>query len=130
MSPVRSKEIGYGPLTTTAEVADSSLAWVAGEPVLYWHGDRFELPEGCASLTATPARPNQAFIVGEHAMAWQFHLEVDDARIEQWLIGHTGELREASIDVVALRQAAALRCTSMARVLDVVLCDWLFRLRL
>lgn len=130
VTPMRSKEIGYAPLTTTAEGAHSPLAQVGGQPVLHWHGDQFELPEGCAPLAATPACPNQAFMVGEHAMAWQFHLEVDAARIEQWLIGHTGELREAGIDVAALRQAAALHRAGLARALDAVLGDWFSRLRL
>ena len=116
VTPMRSKEIGYAPLKITAEGADSPPAWVAGQPVLHWHGDQFELPEGCASLVATPACPNQAFMVGEHAMAWQFHLDTDAARIEQWLIGRTDEDREAGIAVATLRQAAALHRTGLARV--------------
>lgn len=69
-------------------------------------------------------------MVGDHAMAWQFHLEVNAARMEQWLIGHTGELRQAGIDIAALRQAAAQHRAGLAQALDAVLTDWFSRLRL
>ena len=130
VAPMRCQEIGFAPIALTAEGAASPLAHVEGQPVLHWHGDQFELPAGCASLATTPACAHQAFMVGDHAMAWQFHLEVDAARIEQWLIGHTGELRQAGIDIAALRRAAARHRTGLAQALDAVLSDWFARLRL
>lgn len=36
----------------------------------------------------------------------QFHLEADPRRIEQWLIGHAGELSQAGVDIAALRREA------------------------
>lgn len=130
VAPMGNKEIGYAPLTFTPQGRASPLAGVGMQPVLHWHGDQFELPAGCASLAATAACPNQAFMVGEHAMAWQFHLEVDASRIEQWLIGHTGELQQAGIDISALRAAAATHGAGLAQALDAVLADWFGRLRL
>ncbi len=130
VAPMHKKEIGYAPLALTPEGAASPLARVGGQPVLHWHGDQFDLPAGCASLATTPMCPNQAFMVGDHALAWQFHLEVDAARIEQWLIGHTGELRQAGIDIVPLRRAAAQHRAGLAQALDAVLIEWFTRLRL
>lgn len=130
VAPMRTKEIGYELLTLTPEGASSPLARVAGQVVLHWHGDQFELPEGVHTLATTPACLNQAFMVGKHAMAWQFHLEVDAARIEQWLIGHTGELRESGIDIANLRQAAAMHRAGLTQVLNEVLTDWFDGLRL
>lgn len=124
------KEIGYGPLALTPEGVTSPLARIGGQPVLHWHGDQFALPAGCASLATTPLCPNQAFMVGEHALAWQFHLETDAARIEQWLIGHIGELQQAGIDINALRRAAAQHRAGLAQALEAVLADWFARLRL
>lgn len=124
------KEIGFAPLVLTPEGAGSPLARIGRQPVLHWHGDRFDLPRGCASLAATPACSNQAFMSGGHAMAWQFHLEVDTARIEQWLIGHTGELRHAGVDLTELRRAAARHRVGLAQSLDAVLSDWFSRMRL
>jgi len=130
VAPMGHKEIGYGSLTFPAQSSGSPLLHIGTQPVLHWHGDQFELPAGCASLATTAACPHQAFMVGEHAMAWQFHLEVDAARIEQWLIGHTGELQQAGIDIPALRAAAATHQAGLANALDAVLADWFSRLRL
>ncbi len=129
VAPMGHKEIGFGPLTLTSQGRASPLARIGVQPVLHWHGDQFELPAGCAPLAFTPACPHQAFAVGMHALAWQFHLEVDAARIEQWLIGHSGELQQAGIDIAALRQAAAQHRAGLAQALDAVLTDWFGRVR-
>lgn len=129
-APMGSKEIGYAPLTMTPEGATSPLARIGDQPVLHWHGDQFGLPTGSASLATTPACPHQAFMVGDHVLAWQFHLEVDAARIEQWLVGHVGDLREAGIDIAALRHEAAWHRAGLAQALDAVMSDWFARLRL
>lgn len=130
VAPMGRKEIGYAPLTFTSQGSGSPLARIGTQAVLHWHGDQFELPAGCAPLASTPLCPNQAFMVGEHAMAWQFHLEVDAARIEQWLIGHTSELQQAGIDITTLRSAAVQHSAGLAQSLDAVLADWFNRLRL
>lgn len=130
VAPMGHKEIGYGPLSLTSRGSSSPLARIGGQPVLHWHGDQFEVPDGCASLAATSACPHQAFMVGEHAMAWQFHLEVDAERIEQWLIGHTGELQQAGIDIAALRKAAHQYRAGLAQALGAVMADWFGRMRL
>jgi GMP synthase (glutamine-hydrolysing) len=103
---------------------------IGTHPVLHWHGDQFDLPTGSASLAVASACPNQAFMVSEHAMAWQFHLEVDASRIEQWLIGHACELQRAGIDIAALRAAAVTYRARTEKALDAVLVDWFTRMRL
>lgn len=130
VGPMAAKEIGYAPLELTAPGRTTSLARIGEQAVLHWHGDQFELPQGVPTLAGTAACPHQAFMVGEHAMAWQFHLEVDAARIEQWLIGHTVELRQSGVDIGRLRAAALRHRAGLARVLDEVLTDWFARLHL
>jgi len=130
VTPMGYKEIGFGPLDLTPQGTDSPLAQIGGQPVLHWHGDQFKLPAGCAPLASTPSCQHQAFMVGDHAMGLQFHLEVDAARIEQWLIGHTGELREVGIDLTLLRLLAVQHRVGLERALDAVLTDWFRRLRL
>lgn len=125
--PMGTKEIGFAPLTLTAAAAATPLALIGDQPVLHWHGDQFDLPRGSASLAATPTCPHQAFMAGEHAMAWQFHLEVDTRRIEQWLIGHALELAQAGIDPGTLRTQAREQRAGLAATLDRVLSDWLAR---
>lgn len=128
--PMGRKEIGFSPLTLAPAARDTPLALIGDQPVLHWHGDQFALPNGLESLAATPVCPHQAFMVGDHAMAWQFHLEVDPARIEQWLIGHTGELTQAGLDLDALRAQAREHRRGLAQALDRVLSDWFARNRL
>jgi GMP synthase (glutamine-hydrolysing) len=130
VSPMGYKEIGFSPLVLASQAAQTPLARIASQSVLHWHGDQFELPEGVTSLASTSRCPNQAFMVGEHAMAWQFHLEVDAARIEQWLIGHAGELGQAQINVQVLRDEAMRQRGGLAAGLNAVMTDWFTRLRL
>jgi GMP synthase (glutamine-hydrolysing) len=102
------KEIGWAPLTLTAAGSTSPLAHLGTTPVLHWHGDTFDLPNGSTHLAATPQCANQAFAVGPHVLGMQFHPEIDAAAgIEPWLVGHAAELAGAGIDPRALRAATA-----------------------
>lgn len=119
------KEIGFAPLTLTEAGRVSPLrALPEGQPVLHWHGDQFALPAGLPSLAGTPLCPHQAFMAGPSALAVQFHLEADPARIEQWLIGHAGELAQAGIEPATLRRDASLHGPMLARGLADVLDAW------
>lgn len=123
--PMARKEIDFAPITLTPQGAQSPLAGLGSQPVLHWHGDQFELPPGVASLATTAACPHQAFQVGAHTLAWQFHLEVDPARIEQWLVGHTAELAAAGVPTQALRDDAARHGPGLQRALEGVMQRWL-----
>lgn len=123
--PMGRKEIGYAPISLTPQGERSPLAAIGAQPVLHWHGDQFNLPDGIESLATTPVCPHQAFCVDHHTMAWQFHLEVDAARIEQWLIGHTGELAQAQISTQRIRDDAKLHGTALERALGRVMNQWL-----
>jgi GMP synthase (glutamine-hydrolysing) len=125
VGPMSKKEIGFGPLSISEAGMRSPLNSVGGQPVLHWHGDQFELPPGVQSLASTQACANQAFMSGRHALGLQFHLEIDAARIEQWLIGHSCELNQAGIDVVALRREAQVWHAGLAKALDGVMTQWL-----
>jgi GMP synthase (glutamine-hydrolysing) len=125
VKPMGVKEIGYVPLSLTPEGLGSPLAAIGSQPVLHWHGDQFDLPQGTPSLASTPMCPNQAFAIGSHTMAWQFHLEVDAARIEQWLIGHTAELAQARIPTQQLRDDARKHAAALQLALQRVVGDWL-----
>lgn len=106
VAPGPQKEIGWAPLTLTSEGRASVLAPFAKTPVLHWHGDNLDLPPGAVRLASTRACPNQAFALNDKQLGLQFHIEVDPARIEQWLVGHTMELGKAGIDPRALRRDA------------------------
>jgi GMP synthase (glutamine-hydrolysing) len=123
--PMRQKEIGYSPVALTELARKSPLVHIGNQPVLHWHGDQFSMPRGVENFASTAACPHQAFMIGSHAMAWQFHLEVDARRIEQWLIGHCGELSQMGIDRQQMRTAANLHSTQLKEILELVMQDWL-----
>lgn len=124
------KEIGFGPLTLTPAGQDSVLAPLSPEgttaiPVLHWHGDQFEIPEGAVRLAETPGFPNQAFTWGDQVLALQFHLEAEHHRIEEWLIGHAAEINAAGIDPRAIRADAAQHGPALETAARSVLGTWL-----
>ncbi|MEQ1595190.1 MAG: glutamine amidotransferase [Casimicrobium sp.] len=125
VQPMSHKEIGYAPIKLSDSAHKSPLAHIGNQPVLHWHGDQFSMPDGVRSLASTAACPHQAFMIGSHAMAWQFHLEVDARRIEQWLIGHCGELSQVGADRQRLREAAHLHSAQLKEILGRVMHDWL-----
>lgn len=125
VAPGPQKEIGWAPLVLTEAGRDCGLGAFATTPVLHWHGDNFELPANAVRLASTPACPNQAFSVGRSLLGLQFHIEVDPARIEQWLIGHAVELGKAGIDPRDLRRQAATLGRVTAEKGQAALAAWL-----
>lgn len=97
------KEIGWSTLQLP-HLSNSILAPLQDTPVLHWHGDTFDLPKNAELLASSNLYPHQAFSIGDHILALQFHIEVAADSLEKWLIGHTCELRKANIDIPALRK--------------------------
>ena len=128
VAPGRAKEIGWGPLRLTPEGRASVLGPIGDAPVLHWHGDEAALPKGAVRLAETDACANQAFAIGCTVLALQFHIEVDPARIEQWLIGHTAELGAARIDPRTIRADTIKHGPRMAAVGKEVIERWLAEL--
>ena len=118
-------EIGYAPLTLTAQAQDSPLRHLQDIPVLHWHGDQFAIPAGAVKLAATPDFPNQAFAAGPNILALQFHLETHHRDIERWLIGHAEALAAADIHPEPLRRSAANLGPALIDAAVQVFADWL-----
>jgi len=122
------KEIGFAPLTLTPDGEASPLAALGRVPVLHWHGDTFDLPQGAQLLASSKIYENQAFSLGSNVLALQFHAEADSRRIEQWLIGHTCELSAAGIDIPALRAQSQEVGSGLRAAGTRMLADWLEQL--
>jgi GMP synthase (glutamine-hydrolysing) len=125
VAPGPHKEIGWAPLTLTAEGNRSVLAPLGATPVLHWHGDNCELPAHCLLLASTAHCPVQAFGRSPSQLALQFHLETDPARFESWLVGHRVELGKAGIDPNELRKQAQTFGRATLEVGRKVLAAWL-----
>lgn len=126
--PGPAKEIGWGDIELTAAGADSVLKYFApgqGTPVLHWHGDTFDLPEGAELLASTALVKHQAFSLGPATLALQFHGEVGASRIETWLIGHSCELGHAGLDPRLLRADSLLYGEASGQAGQAMLGDWL-----
>jgi GMP synthase (glutamine-hydrolysing) len=127
--PGEAKEIGWGPVALSEVGRESPLRHLADTPVLHWHGETFELPDGAAHLAATPVCRNQAFALGAHALALQFHPEVTARGLERWYVGHTAEIvATPGVTVPALRAAAARHAEGLAARGRLLLEEWLDRL--
>jgi GMP synthase (glutamine-hydrolysing) len=123
----KAKEIGFTPLQLTDAGRQSCLAPIADRPVLHWHGDTFDLPDGARHLAATDICPHQAFAWGSNdaALALQFHPEVTARGLERWYIGHTGELAAVGLSIPKLRQDAARHGAALETAAADVLTRWL-----
>jgi GMP synthase (glutamine-hydrolysing) len=111
--PGSEKEIGWGYLTLGGE-APTSLTLLKDTPVLHWHGDTFDLPDGAKRLASTALTPNQAFSHGR-SLALQFHCEVNGNLIERWLVANVEALREEGIAPGSLRAASRRHALPAAR---------------
>jgi len=101
------KELGWASIeaaTDSAAVAGFDALLAPGLKVLHWHGDTFDLPAGAKRLAGTAQYPNQAFAIGNYALALQFHPEVKVDALERWYVGHACELAGAKIDIPHLRE--------------------------
>ncbi|MFT3858395.1 MAG: glutamine amidotransferase [Aquabacterium sp.] len=119
------KEIGWSALSLTEAGQHSALRHLANVPVLHWHGDTFDLPPSAQRLASSEMYDNQAFQVGAHALALQCHPEAMAHNFERWLIGHTGELQAARIDIPNLREAARQHAPDLEAAGRAMLREWL-----
>jgi len=104
--PGGQKEIGWSNIQLSEAGKNSPLVNldVENTPVLHWHGDTFDLPEGATRLASSSLYENQAFSYGKATMGLQFHPEVTRTGLERWFIGHACEINSTSgISVEQLR---------------------------
>ncbi|UCG38560.1 MAG: type 1 glutamine amidotransferase [bacterium] len=84
--PGEHPEVGWGEVELTPEGMDDPLFSGVEKvlPVLHWHQETFDLPEGALRLASSRLYPNQAFRWGKKAYGFQFHLEVDEEMVQEW----------------------------------------------
>ena len=116
-------ELGWKPLTFTEAGQASAVRHVTG-PVLHWHGEIFDLPQGALSLCSTDLTPCQGFSWGR-ALAMQFHPEVTVPGLEQWYVGNVGDIREAGLTPAELRRSAQAHGPALEAQGAALLKDWL-----
>jgi GMP synthase-like glutamine amidotransferase len=91
----RYREIGWHPIRLTGAARENPcLSFLPEEPVVFqWHGDTFsELPPGALLLAESEACAHQAFVYRERVFAFQFHLENNEAILQDLVENCAGEL--------------------------------------
>ncbi len=85
----------FAPFVPTEAAAEDPLfsAFSEDSPVFHWHEDTFDIPPGAVLLSRSDEVENQAFRIGPRAWASQFHFEVTDRDMEDW-IANAGESLE------------------------------------
>lgn len=117
-----------------SRAADGEVGWfeidvvdgveLSRGPWFEFHFDACELPRS-AELWATSPRAVQAFAIGAH-VGVQFHPEIDEAQLKEWLASDEGETRKLGLDVATLLEETA-RETPAARIRAQELVDLFLR---
>lgn len=128
VSAMSQKEIGWSVLQLLRASVEHPLRALEGTPVLHWHGEQFELPEGVRALASTPSCANQAFAWRHNGLALQFHPEVTARNLERWYIGHVVELAAAGIDIKKMREESLERAPVLRQRAQSFFDKWLTEL--
>ena len=62
-------------------------------PVFQWHEDTFDIPRSAKLIATSSSVPHQAFRYGDNAYGLQFHLEVTEEMIREWMRTYGEELK-------------------------------------
>ena len=90
--PNNEKEIGFFPINKIKAQSTLLSDFPETSVVFQWHGDTFDLPVGAELLASSDVCKNQAFVYGNNVLALQFHFEVTEASINEFLIQGKNEL--------------------------------------
>ncbi len=89
------KEIGWFKVSLADNSSNDPLfqGFQREFDVFQWHGDTFDIPDGAVKLAESELCPNQAFRVGNNIYGLQFHVEVTDEMIYQWIDAYRDEIK-------------------------------------
>ena len=98
-------QIGWHPVTTTKQgralMVEANLP--TGFHVFEWHEEGFALPAGATPLFSDNKGLNQGFVLGS-CFAMQFHLEMTENMVNEWLERYQKCLPEPSLSVQTPQQ--------------------------
>lgn len=65
----------------------------------HWHGDTFEIPDGCQLIASSKATQSQGFIYKDHVLALQFHPEMNSKEMDDLIRNDVDNLLSESVFV-------------------------------
>lgn len=94
--PGKNKEIGWFPVTKTETGRSSAILKSMPDEmnVFHWHGDQFEIPDGCHGLAESVACPSQILLHRDQVLGLQFHFEATEQSVHSMLEHLRDELKE------------------------------------
>ena len=81
-------EVGWHPVQLAAGIEDvPEFLGEFAEPqvVFHWHQDTFGIPDGATCVLSSTGCANQGFVIGDHVLALQFHLEANERTVQAFL---------------------------------------------
>lgn len=92
-------EIGWYPLHLGISASKDNLFGGLSGPVMMfqWHGESFELPSGSVHLAKSDLCPNQAFKYTDRVYGLQFHCEMTDSMVRDWVEKGREEILRAGL---------------------------------
>lgn len=75
--------------------------------VFQWHNDTFDLPNGATRVFSSDDYKNQGFVYSK-AVGLQFHVEVNESMIKEWLSEYSEEVQKENINILAMLKDASL----------------------
>ena len=122
------KEVGFAPVTIADAGLASPLRHIVDVPVLHWHGDTFDLPQGVELLASSDTYAHQAFRRGSNILALQCHPEMgEDPRFDIWLEDEP-YVEAAGLSVAELRAQHDRHGSAAVAAGQRMITDWLDRL--
>ncbi len=121
-------DLGYQNIVLTDAGLASPIRHVAGVGMLEWHSDHYTLPSRATLLGSSSAYANEAFAIGDFALAVQFHPEVTDELHEMWTQNSDELFAENGIDSGEWRALGRIHNPPMEQASQAMFSEWLYTL--
>jgi len=118
--PGKALEIGMTPVRLTTEAKHDPVFTTLPDSfdVFEWHGEIFDLPQGCVPLAGSTIAPMQAFRYGTKAYGLLFHLEMEQAGIDALCRECASDVTTAQLTAPELKAAAIPHLPTLHRFAD------------
>ncbi|SPP63847.1 type 1 glutamine amidotransferase [Nitrospira lenta] len=115
--PGKALEIGMTPVRLAPEAKQDPVFATLPDSfdVFEWHGEIFDLPQGCVPLAGSTIAPLQAFRYGTQAYGLLFHLEMEQAGIDALCRECASDLTKAQLTAPDVTAAAISHLPTLHR---------------